>query len=172
MKHNFFETLLGAIVLCISFMFLYMAYTAGATQTNGGYHVKASFDRIDGLSVGNDVKISGVKVGAVTKVEVDHKNYRALVTFTVKKDIELPLDSSAEIVSDGLLGGKYINLAIGSESERLRENDVMEFTQSAVNLEQLMSKYMFSPKDDGKKDEVQKDDTKEDKKPEEASLAA
>ncbi|PIZ33349.1 MAG: outer membrane lipid asymmetry maintenance protein MlaD [Alphaproteobacteria bacterium CG_4_10_14_0_8_um_filter_37_21] len=148
MKNNFFETVIGFFVLSVAGIFLYFAYSATASNSGSMYQLNAKFDRIDGLSVGNDVKLSGVKVGAISNIDVDPKTYRALVTFTIRNTIQLPIDSSADIVSDGLLGGKYIHLAPGAESDMLQDNEYLEFTQSAVNLEALISKFMFSSNSD------------------------
>ncbi len=152
MQNNFFETVIGFFVLSVAGMFLYFAYSATSSNLTNAYHLKAKFDRIDGLSVGNDVKLSGVKIGTISNIDVDPKTYRALVSFTIRNDIRLPLDSSADIVSDGLLGGKYIHLAPGAESDMLGENEYLEFTQSAVNLESLISKFMFSTNDEKKEE--------------------
>ena len=152
MQNNFFETVIGFFVLSVAGLFLYFAYSATSSNLGNAYHLKAKFDRIDGLSVGNDVKLSGVKVGSISNIDVDPKTYRALVSFSIRHDIQLPLDSSADIVSDGLLGGKYIHLAPGAENDMLRDNEYLEFTQSAVNLESLISKFMFSTNDDKKEE--------------------
>ena len=97
--------------------------------------------------------MSGVKVGTILHIDVDPQTYRALVSFSIRNDIKLPLDSSADIVSDGLLGGKYIHLAPGAESDMLQNNEYLEFTQSSINLESLISRFMFSTND-------KKEDTK------------
>ena len=152
MQNNFFETLVGFFVLSVAGIFLYFAYSVNSSNIGSSYQLKAKFDRIDGLSVGNSVKLSGVKVGTISTIDVDPQTYRALVSFSIRNDIHLPLDSSADIVSDGLLGGKYIHLAPGAESDMLNENEYLEFTQSAVNLESLISKFMFSGSDDKKEE--------------------
>jgi phospholipid/cholesterol/gamma-HCH transport system substrate-binding protein len=152
MQNNFFETLVGFFVLSVAGIFLYFAYSVNASNIGKSYQLNAKFDRIDGLSVGNSVKLSGVKVGTVSSINIDPQTYRALVGFSVRNDIHLPLDSSADIVSDGLLGGKYIHLAPGAESDMLKENEYLEFTQSAVNLESLISKFMFSGSNDKKEE--------------------
>lgn len=168
MPNNFFETLVGFFVLSVASIFLYFAYSVNSSNMGTSYLLKAKFDRVDGLSVGNSVKLSGVKVGAISSIDVDPQTYHALVSFSIRNDIHLPLDSSADIVSDGLLGGKYIHLAPGAESDMLQANDYLEFTQSSVNLESLISKFMFSSSDD-KKDEPKKTNAPTEHKKEEHS---
>lgn len=150
MKNNVLETVLGAVVLVIAGFFIYLAYTSGQTSIANGYHVIAQFDRIDGLSQGNDVRISGVKVGNVLKMDIDPESYQAKVTLNIRQDVKLSKDTSAEIVSESLLGGKYISLSPGADEEVLKNNDVIIHTQSSVNFEQLIGKFMFSKNDEEK----------------------
>lgn len=150
MKHNVFETVLGFSVLIIAGFFLYMAYSVSSNNITDSYMLKAKFDKIDGISSGHDVKLAGVKVGMVKSVEVDPKSYQALVSLSVNKSINLPSDSSAEVLSDGLLGGKYINLSPGGSDEFLEDGDIIDLTQSSISLEQLIGKFLFSSTNDKK----------------------
>lgn len=106
-----------------------------------GYKLSAEFDKIDGISVGSDVKIGGIKIGTVLEQTLNPETYRAKLVIGVKSDIKLPLDSSAEIASEGLLGGKYVNLTPGAESDMLKDGGAIEYTQSSVNLEELLGKF-------------------------------
>lgn len=144
MNRNIVETIVGAAVLIIAVVFVTFALKSGG-QTDGldGYKLKAAFDSIDGLSTGSDVRISGMKVGTVTNQKLDEKSYQAVITFTVSKTVELPADSSAKIVSAGLLGGKYLSLVPGADDVMLEDGESIEYTQSSVSIEELIGKFAF-----------------------------
>ena len=147
MRANVVEAITGAIVLAVAGGFFYYAYSNSGTKVMDGYHLNANFDRIDGLVEGNDVKLSGVKVGDVSKISIDPKTYLAKVTMTLEKNVLLPDDSSAQIVSESLMGGKYIALVPGGSDDLLKDGDQIQYTQSSVNLEGLIGKYIFSGDD-------------------------
>ena len=117
MSRNIVETLLGAAVLAVALGFLAWAYGRSNAGDPGGYRLRAKFDRVDGLDTGGDVRMSGIKVGKVLAQELDPATYRAQVDFSVRNGIELPADSSAAIVSSGLLGGKYLSLVPGGDEQ-------------------------------------------------------
>jgi len=143
MTRNVMETLLGAIVLIVAILFLTFAYRASQVGEENGYELVARFDRIDGLDLGADVRVSGIKVGSVIDQELDPDTYRAEVRFTVREGVELPLDTSAAIVSDGLLGGKYLALTPGGDVEMLEPGDEITLTQSVIILEDLIGRLVF-----------------------------
>lgn len=143
MKHNTFETLLGAIILSVAAFFVVQTYQATGRKTGDGYHVIAYFDRVDGIMTGTDVKVSGVKVGSVVDVRMEPETYRAQVTLHVKKDLKIPQDSSAEIISESLLGGKYVTIVPGVDSSFVEPNGTIHQTTSAVNFESLISKFVM-----------------------------
>ncbi|MES2252901.1 MAG: outer membrane lipid asymmetry maintenance protein MlaD [Pseudomonadota bacterium] len=148
-SNSIIETLLGGFVIAVSAYFVYFAYTSGqAGRSSNGYTVMAKFQRTDGLHVGSDVKVSGVKVGSVLSLEIDPKSYQARATLFINNSIKLPMDSSAAIVSEGLLGGKYISLDPGADSELLADKGIITQTESSVNLETLLNKFLFSKADD------------------------
>lgn len=144
MSRNLLETLLGAIVLIVAIGFLAFAYRSSQVDGNGGYQLIARFDKVDGLERGSDVRISGIKVGSVIDQILDPETYRAEVRFTLRNDIQLPADTSAAVVSNGLLGGKYLALVPGGDIEMLEPGDEVTLTQSAVNLEDLIGHMIFS----------------------------
>lgn len=144
MTRNLLETLLGAVVLVVAIAFLFYAYSSSQLGSGDGYELRANFDRVDGLETGSDVRISGIKVGTVTGQSLDPQTYRAEVRFTVREDVELPLDTSAAIVSSSLLGGKYLQLVPGGDPDVLGPGEEITLTQSAVNLEDLIGQMIFS----------------------------
>lgn len=144
MTRNLLETLLGAVVLIVAVGFLAFAYNTSQVQQSGGYELIARFDKVDGLERGSDVRISGIKVGTVLDQTLDPETYRAEVRFSLREDIELPADTSAAVVSNGLLGGKYLALVPGGDIEMLEPGGEVTLTQSAVNLEDLIGHMIFS----------------------------
>lgn len=137
------ETLAGAVVLAVAVGFLGYAVVNTGRASVGGYPLHARFDRIDGVNVGADVRIAGVKVGSITEATVDPKTFQADVSFTVQDAMHLPTDTSAEITTDGLLGGKYIALVPGGEDKTIPPGGRVTITQSSISLEQLVGKYIF-----------------------------
>ena len=146
-RHNVAEIVTGAAVLAAAGLFLAFAVAHSGRGNSAGYPLIARFDRIDGLSVGADVRMAGVKVGAVTGARIDPKSYLAEIEFTVVSGLDVPKDSSAEITSDGLLGGKYLSLVPGGDATALKPGQAVTITQSAVSLEQLLGKFIFSVSD-------------------------
>jgi phospholipid/cholesterol/gamma-HCH transport system substrate-binding protein len=143
-RHGVAETLTGAAVLVVAVAFLAYAVAHSGRTAGSGYSLQARFDHIDGLNVGGDVRIAGVKVGTVTEQRIDPKTFSAIVTLTVRNDIQLPKDSAASITSESLLGGKYISLSPGGDDADFKPGDMITITQSSVSLEELLGKFIFS----------------------------
>lgn len=144
MKRSVIETVLGAIVLCVAGFFLVFSYKTADAGSVSGYEVFADFSGIGGLAVGDDVLISGVKVGTVKAVELDPKTYLARVSMSIKSDVKLPEDTAALISSESLLGGRYLALEPGAMEELIPQGGKIEFTQAPQNLEQLLGQFIFS----------------------------
>jgi phospholipid/cholesterol/gamma-HCH transport system substrate-binding protein len=138
------EILTGAAVLLVAAGFLGFAVAHSGRSTAAGYKLHASFDHIDGLNPGADVRIAGVKVGSVVDMRVDPQTFLALVTLNVNDEIHLPKDTSAEIASESLLGGKFLNLSPGGDTKDLAAGGTITITQSSISLEQLLGKFIFS----------------------------
>jgi phospholipid/cholesterol/gamma-HCH transport system substrate-binding protein len=143
-RHGVAEVLTGAIVLLVAMGFLAFAIAHSGRTVGSGYPLQARFDHIDGLNVGGDVRIAGVKVGTVTEEVLDPKTFSAIVTLTVRNGLELPKDTAAAITSESLLGGKYISLAPGGDDTNLKPGQTITITQSSVSLEELLGKFIFS----------------------------
>jgi len=143
-RHGVAETLTGALVLVVAQGFLAYAVAHSGRTAGSGYPLRARFDNIAGLSVGGDVRIAGVKVGTVTGEEINPKTFEAVVTLAVRDDIQLPKDTAASIVSESLLGGKYVSLSPGGDDTNLKPGQTITVTQSAVSLEELLGKFIFS----------------------------
>lgn len=142
-RRNPIETVLGAVVLVIAAMFLVFAYSASDLRAVTGYDVTAAFLKVGGLERGSDVRISGINVGTVTGQDLDPKTFEARVTMSISADVTLPTDTTAAIVSDGLLGGKYINLIPGQAAERLAAGGAITRTRDFQSLEDLVGEIIF-----------------------------
>lgn len=141
---NFFEVVVGTIVLFCALIFLYSSTKSAKITAPTGYSLIAKFDNASGIEAGSDVSVSGVKVGTVNNYFLDQQSYRAVIEFSVNKDIKLPIDSSVKITSSGLLGSKYLEISPGSDEEFLTEGSEVLFTQSSISLEELLGKFLFS----------------------------
>ena len=146
MKKNILETVVGFLVIVLASVFFYDAYksTHVSYGSEGGYEIEAKFERVDGLNVGGDIKIGGIRVGKITNMNLDPKTFQAVASFKIKNGINIPVDSTAAIVSSGLLGEKYVTIMPGAESDFIANKGVLQFTQSSVNLESLLGKFMFN----------------------------
>ena len=144
MGKNLAETLIGIVVLAGAAIFLSFAYSKGGLKTVDGYKVVGKFDRVDGLAEGSDVRMSGIKIGTVVSQRLDAKTYLAVLTMNVKNDIKLPRDSSIKIVSDGLLGDKYLSITPGAEDEMISPGGELFHTQGSVDFLSLMGRMIFS----------------------------
>jgi len=143
-RRNLAEVLVGTVVLLVAAGFLAYAISHSGRGPSSGYLLYAKFDHIGGLTVGSDVRMAGVKVGSVDTTKLDPKTYQAIVGFTVANDVKLPKDSSATIASESLLGGNYLSLSPGGDAAMLQPGQTMTITQGAVNIEELLGKFIFS----------------------------
>ncbi len=144
MKDNFVETLVGAAVIAIAAIFVVYGYSVSEADSGSGYVVSAQFNRVDGVTVGSDVRMSGIKVGTVTALSLDRQNYSANVKIMISDTIKLPQDTSAKITSEGLLGGNYVSLSPGGSDDLLDEGGEILYTQGSVDLIGLVSQALFS----------------------------
>ncbi|MGB1547485.1 MAG: MlaD family protein [Alphaproteobacteria bacterium] len=146
MRRNVVETVMGAVVLVVAALFLAFAYTfTGASVDEGAhYELWAKFDRVDGLQVGDDVTIAGIKVGTIKKLEINKDNFLAHIRWTVRDGVKIAADSEAEIVSESLLGGMYMAIHPGSGDTYLANGDQVRRTLPAFSLERLIGEAIFS----------------------------
>ncbi len=147
MSKSLVETLLGAAVVAVAVVFIVFAYTRSNVETVRGYTVSAKFTRVDGLTEGSDVRIGGIKIGSVVGQDLDPASYQAVVRMSIDPKYVLPVDSTAAVVSDGLLGGKYLSVEPGGAEETIQPNGQFKYTQSSVNIEELLGRFMFSNTD-------------------------
>ncbi|WP_336098718.1 outer membrane lipid asymmetry maintenance protein MlaD [Roseovarius sp. CH_XMU1461] len=143
MSENKTEVAVGGIVLAAAVGFLvYAGQLTGFASTSQGYPLHASFRSADGVDLGTDVRMAGVKVGRVTALDLDPETFRARATFTVQEGIELPDDSAVSIASEGLLGGNFVEILPGGSPFAFEPGDTVEFTQGSVSLISLLMKFV------------------------------
>lgn len=141
MSENRAEILAGAVVLAVAVGFLVWAGRGEVTGTSGSYPLHASFRSVEGVSVGTDVRMAGVKIGAVTAIRLDPKTFFADTTIAVDQGIELPDDSAILVSAEGLLGGNFIEIMPGGSLDNLAPGDEILDTQGAVSVLSLMMKF-------------------------------
>jgi len=142
------EILVGVFMLLALLAFLALAIkisNLGSLTGDKGYRVSAEFDNIGGLRKRSKVTISGVRIGRVTDISYDKKTLRAVVTMQINPDVDfLSIDTQASIYTAGLLGEQYISLEPGAEDEMLSDGGVIDITQSAIVLEEIIGKVLVS----------------------------
>jgi phospholipid/cholesterol/gamma-HCH transport system substrate-binding protein len=139
------EIFVGAAVVAAAFgFFAYAASSAGGHDIRrcGGYELSASFRSAEGIGVGTEVRLAGVRVGTVTGMELDPETFRAETTFSVAGNLELPDDSAAAISSEGLLGGTFVEIIPGGSPFVLAPGDAILDTQSSVSLITLLMRFV------------------------------
>lgn len=135
------ETILGAAVAVVAVgFFAFAAAQAGQTRASGGYELIARFQRVDGVNVGSDVRVSGVKVGVVREVGLDPDTYMARLVLTVDRNVQVLDESTARIASDGLLGGGYVAIEPAG-MDALPPGGEIPYTQGAVDLLTLLASF-------------------------------
>ncbi len=151
MKSTVMESLVGAAVVLAAVLFFSFAYrTSGTGGPSGGYHITAQFNNIDGIAVGSDVRVAGIKVGTVVAQSLDVKSYQARIDMLLQPQLQLADDTSAKITSEGLLGAKFVSLEPGGSETKLTNGGEISYTQGAVDMWSLISQAMFSKGGSGK----------------------
>lgn len=142
MSENTTEVLVGGAVLAVALGFvLYAGQVTGVSAARGGYELTASFRSAQGVLVGTDVRMAGVRIGAVTEVRLNPQTFRADTTLSVRDGIVVPDDSTALIASEGLLGGNFMEIVPGGSFDNLEPGDEIVDTQAAVSLITLLGRF-------------------------------
>lgn len=150
MAYRTWEVLLGAVVMVVAVVFVVFALRSTGTvlAPAGGYPLHASFRSAEGVRMGTEVRLAGVRIGTVTTVSLDPQSFRAMLTIAIDPAIQLPTDSSIQVASEGLLGGTFIEILPGGALENLGSGDAFEDTQSAVSLVTLLLRAFTGPGDE------------------------
>ena len=142
-SHSTTEVLVGGVVLAGAIAFaVYAGQATGLSAGPAGYELTASFRSLDGVSVGTDVRLAGVKVGTVTGITLNPDTYRADTRFSVAQGIEIPDDSAIVVSSEGLLGGNFVEIMPGGSPFFYAPGDEILDTQGAVSLISLLLKFV------------------------------
>lgn len=145
MSENTTEVIVGAGVLAAAVAFvIYAGQVSGLSTNTAGYSLSASFRSLEGVSVGTDVRLAGVKVGSVTDVVLNPETYRADTTVSVQDGVEIPDDSAIVISSEGLLGGNFVEIVPGGSPFYFAAGDTIADTQGAISLISLLMKFVGS----------------------------
>jgi phospholipid/cholesterol/gamma-HCH transport system substrate-binding protein len=139
------ETIVGAAVIALAVgFFLYASKTSGVGGgSSTGYKVIAEFDNAEGINIGTDVRLAGIKIGTVTGQSLNAENYMARLELTLDPKVALSDDTAAKVTSEGLLGSKFISMEPGGSETKLAEGSMMTLTQGAVDIWSLISSAMF-----------------------------
>jgi phospholipid/cholesterol/gamma-HCH transport system substrate-binding protein len=152
MKRTTVDLWVGVFVTAGLAALLVLALKVGnatSVSASDGYHLIATFDNIGGLKVRAPVKSAGVVVGRVAAIGFDDQTYQATVTFALEERFRFPTDTSAKILTSGLLGEQYVGLEAGAEEKVLGSGDLIRLTQSAVVLENLIGQFLFDKAAEG-----------------------
>ena len=145
MKNISLQTTVGVFVMiglaCVAYLTLTLANTTLFSRNQ--YQLVAKFSAVNGLRVGSNVEISGVYVGKVASIDLDQQLYQAVVTMQIQDEVAIPADSAAAVKTSGLIGDKYISITPGGSDEILSHDGMIMDTQAAVDIEDLISKYVF-----------------------------
>ncbi len=141
-QHNA-ETIVGGVVLVAAVGFIaYASQFAGLSMSDGGYDLNASFRSVEGVSVGTDVRMVGVKIGSVSDLALDTELFRAQAVLSIEDGIGVPNDSTAIISSEGLLGGNFVEILPGASMDNFQPGEEIIDTQGAVSLMSLLLKFV------------------------------
>jgi phospholipid/cholesterol/gamma-HCH transport system substrate-binding protein len=151
--NNAAEVLIGAAVVAVAVLFLAFTYMRTGSGSLSGYEVLARLPKVDGLGVGTDVRISGIKVGDVTDLVLDPNNFLVTVHMSIRDDIKLPTDSSLIITSSGVLGSQYLSINPGGDAKNIPAGGMIVNTQGANtnDLMNLAGRYLGGGSDSGQK---------------------
>ena len=144
MSHNVTEVLTGGAVLAVAAGFLFYAGQVGGVGVgaSGFDNYSASFRSAEGIGIGTDVRLAGVKVGSVTDMRLDPATFRAETSFTLQDDVALPDDTAVVVSSEGLLGGSFLEILPGGSPFNLEPGDEIVDTQSSLSIIQLLLRFV------------------------------
>lgn len=140
--NNLPETIIGAIVVALAVLFIAFAYMRTGTGSLSGYEIQARMPKVDGLGIGTDVRLSGIKIGSISDLTLDPTNYLVTVHMNIRDDIKIPDDSSLIVTSSGLLGSSYVSLTPGGSDKMLAAGGMIQNSQGSVDLMGLVGRFI------------------------------
>ena len=142
---NLAETVIGAVVVAIAVLFIGLIYTRTGSGGLSGYEIQARLNKVDGMAVGTDVRLAGVKIGSVSDLTLDPRTYLVTVHMTIRTDVKIPDDSSLQVTAAGLLGSPYISITPGGDDKVLASGGTIENAQGSVNMMDLINRFISTP---------------------------
>jgi phospholipid/cholesterol/gamma-HCH transport system substrate-binding protein len=140
-QNNTVETIIGAIVVAVAVAFIVFAYRSTSAGGIGGYEITAKLARVDGISVGTDVRLSGIKIGTVSDLSLN-PNFLVTMHMKIRSDIQIPADSSLVVTSSGLLGSSYVSISPGGDGTMLKDGGQIRTAQGSVDLMGLVGRFI------------------------------
>ena len=148
MIENKSEVFVGSVVVGMAIAFaIYVMQVAGISTGTSSYEIHASFRSVEGVKVGTDVRLAGVKIGTVTKLSLDSETFKAQSTMAIDKDVLIPDDSALTVASEGFLGGSFVEVVPGASFDYLAAGDEIVDTQGSISLIQLMMRFVSRGED-------------------------
>jgi len=144
MANNILETVMGAVVIAIAIIFVVFMYRAADIAPTDGYQLTAKFNSIDGLNVGADVRMSGIRIGSVTSADLEQPSLLAVVKMSIRDGVGIPDDSAVRVLTDGLMGDTFLAIEPGGGIDNLKGGDQFKFAQGSVNLIDLVGQAIYS----------------------------
>jgi phospholipid/cholesterol/gamma-HCH transport system substrate-binding protein len=140
-QSDFAETLIGAVVVAVAVAFLAFAYFRTGAGSLSGYEILAKLPKADGLAVGTDVRLAGIKIGTVTDLTLDPKTYLVTVHMNIRDDIKLPVDSSVLVTQSGFLGGQYLSITPGGDDKLMTAGSYFQNAQGSIDVMGLVGRF-------------------------------
>lgn len=143
-KDNFFETIVGATVIVFCIGFFYFMNSSYSIHKQSYLTLNAKFNNADGINLGTDIKISGVKIGKVSSIKLDPETFNAIIKLDINSKLEIPADSTAIIRTNGLIGSRYIEIGVGGSEELMKNKSFFTSTQSSILIEDILGKFLLN----------------------------
>jgi len=140
-QNNLAESLIGAGVVAVALLLAALAYYRTGTGSVSGYEINAKLPKADGLAIGTDVRLAGIKVGTVSDLTLDPKTYLVTVHMNIREDIKLPLDSSVLVTQAGFLGGQYLSITPGGDEQMMAAGSFFENAQGSIDVMGLVGRF-------------------------------
>jgi phospholipid/cholesterol/gamma-HCH transport system substrate-binding protein len=140
-QNNVAETLIGAGVVAIALVFAALAYYRTGSGSVSGYEINAKLSKADGLAVGTDVRLAGIKVGTVSDLTLDPRTYLVTVHMNIQHDVKLPVDSSILVTQAGFLGGQYLSITPGGDDKVMTAGTYFENAQGSIDVMGLVGRF-------------------------------
>ena len=145
-QSNVAETVIGAIVVAVAVIFLAFAYMRTGSGSLSGYELNARLPKVDGLGIGTDVRLAGIKIGSVSDLTLDPKTYLVTVHMNIRDDIKIPSDSSVMVTSAGILGSSYLSITPGGEDKMMAAGAFFDNAQGSIDVMGLVGRFMGGDK--------------------------